>query len=150
MIDNNADTLLSGDDYAQGIILAIKQNMADRGFLYAHLYENPDFGICVSVSRKANVDMYYSGKSTTGFCSYYFSHGYNYPFYYPFRVYIPNSRSTIIVDLVDTKHAAVNNQNTVVWNAIMSGPVSYDIDVNLKDATQSINKAFGQSPYLKR
>jgi hypothetical protein len=150
MIDNKADTLLTDDSYSQGIVLSIKQNMAQRGFLFAHLHENPDFGICVSVSRKANVDMYYSGKNSTSFYDYYFRYGYNYPYYYPFRVYIPNSRSTIIIDMVDIKHAAAINQNTVVWNAIMSGPVSYDVEVNLKDAAQSINKAFLQSSYLKR
>lgn len=150
MIDNNDDTLLTDDSYAQGVVLAIKQNMRNRGYLYAHLNENPDFGICVSVSRKANVDMYYSGKSSSAFCNYYFRYGYNYPYYYPFRVYIPNSRSTIIIDIVDTKHAATTEQNTVVWNTVMAGPVSYDLDVNLKDAVNSINKAFEQSPYLKR
>lgn len=151
--DHPDDSTLIGAD-SKAVVDQIKKNMTDRGYSFdASLDTGTDLGVSVTLMRNLLDDYYYGGYWNYYYNPYYYYwygwYGWYYPYYYPYVIYVPTNQGTIIIDLVDLKNAHSAEKFVVIWNAIISGYLDANNNINLQRAVEAVDQSFTQSPYLK-
>ena len=143
-----ADTILvdpiKDDNYefVTPVVDAVKGNVELAGFTFVSEESNPDFAIKIVVLENFN---YYQAISYPYYTGYY---GYN-SYYYPVvSTYYSNS-ATLLIEIVDLKNFATNNNKyVVVWRAYI-GDLLATLDLT-GSTIEAVDRAFEQSPYINK
>ena len=132
------------DNNAKQLVQTVKDNLTARGYTFVPKSGNPDLGVTLSVVKDINVVV----QSYPGWWyGYYWWYPY-YPYYYPWTTVYTYTTGTVIVDMLDLKHASEDHQYTGVWNTTALGAVGDDLNTNIQQGIDAINQGFEQSPYL--
>jgi len=149
---NPNDTVLGAVKSAQ-ILGRLNTLLVENGFASVLATQNPDMVANVFVVKDLNtVDVITPGY-WWGYNGYYDPYYWGYPgsyYYYPYSYSYTYETGTLVVELIDLKNRAANNNKLyVVWNMLASGVLSESNGDNMQEALDAIDQAFEQSPYLK-
>ena len=144
---NKNDTILVGSDATQ-LIDVIKQNMAARGYTFVGRNMHPDLGINTVAVKDVSVGVVYPGY-WWGYPGYWdpWDWGWYYPYYYPWATAYAVTTGSFIMEMIDVKNANVNQKLNVIWTVNLNGALGSS-GTNLQLATDGVNQAFKQSPYV--
>lgn len=146
--DPEADTILydpikdGSYEFVSPVINTVKSNVEKAGYNYVVEEANPDFVVKVVVLENFS---YYQAISYPYYSGYYGYYGYYYPVV---STYYSNS-ATLLIEIVDLKNFAVNdNKYVVVWRAYI-GDLLATLDLT-GSTIEAVDRAFEQSPYIKK
>lgn len=135
--------------YAVPIVTEIKKQMASAGWTLVNKNANPDVVLLTSSMTTTNIYYYYDWWYWDWWYPGWYDWGWYYPGYY-YPAYVSGYRSgSIFIQMVD--HQAGKNADNipVVWSSIINGLAEGSTTELTSRITNSIDKAFVQSPYLK-
>ncbi|WP_276483803.1 DUF4136 domain-containing protein [Paraflavitalea pollutisoli] len=135
--------------YAVPIVTELKKQMAENGWTLVNKNANPDVILLTSSMTTTNVYYYYDWWYWDWWYPGWYDWGWYYPGYY-YPAYVTGYRSgSVFVQMVD--HQAGKNADNipVVWSSIINGLAEGSTTNLVGRITNSIDKAFAQSPYLK-
>lgn len=143
-----ADTLLIDPikdgtyEFVTPVVDEVKNKIETTGFTSVAENANPDFAVKVVVLENFS---YYQTISYPYYSGYY---GYN-SYYYPIvSTYYSNS-ATLLIEIIDVKNfAANNNKYVVVWRAYI-GDLLVTLDLTGR-TLEAVNRAFDRSPYISK
>lgn len=152
LIGNSEQPEYATGQQAQEILQSWADNMESRGFKRASQRNQASLGLQVSYVENS----YHF--TTIGWGGW----GWDYPWYwgpdywgmwggwyYPFVVSYSYNTGTYLAELVNlTAPQGEDKGLPVVWNTCMSGALSSSTRLNTQIATDAVNEAFAQSPYL--
>ncbi len=135
------------DGVASAITSAIAANMIAAGYTQVTtaptLANHADLAIQASALTIDNT-YYYPGY----WCGYY-PYYYYYGCYYSWSYYGTYTTGTLLVEMLDLNNL-VNGKATTIWGALAYGVVAGTGYGNPTAVTEAINRAFSQSPYIKK
>lgn len=142
--NSSNDTIItsSSSNFPKPVLKTITDNLNSRGYTRVGRNENPDLGINVMVVNDFNVfqTVIYPGNYYSGY------YGYGSYYYYPYVQTTAYNTGVLIIEIVDLKNKTPDNKVKVVWDAYM-GDVYNTFDL-IPQATDAINQAFTQSPFI--
>lgn len=140
----NGDTtfVFMNDKYAIPILEAIDRNMEDFGWDKVNINQNPD--MVLTPGAKRNTTVMYSYWYSWWYGSFYPGWGWYYPPYFTVSTYTTGS---IIIIMADPNIENPINLSRAAWTMVGNGLLSGSGDIDR--ATDAIDQAFIQSPYLK-
>lgn len=129
--------------YVTPVVNLIKLKFNEAGFTRVAESENPDFAVNVAVLQN------FSFFQTINYPGYYSGYYGYYNYYYPIVTTHYSNYATLVIEIVDIKNfAANNNQYKVIWKASIGDLIS---TIDLRGKTlEAIEQAFQQSPYIKK
>lgn len=136
-------------DADAAIILAVKDNMQQRGFQLVGKDDSPGLGINVTkiVSTQTGVISYpsYWGYYDSYWDPYYWGYG-GYSYYFPYSSYAVYQvrEGALSIDMVDLKDAGASKTIKGVWNGLIRGEGIF----NAANAATQVKALFDQSPYI--
>jgi hypothetical protein len=146
---NDTIIIQKNSTFPRPVLETIQSNLDKRGYTKVARTDSPDLGINVAVINDFNVFqqvVYPSGGYGGG---YYYPYYYGYGSYYsPYVNTYTSNTGVLIIEVVDLKNKTADNKVRAIWTANM-GDVYSTIDL-LKQATDAIDQAFNQSPYLDK
>lgn len=143
----SSDTILLNEpgtrvDFVNAVIDGVAANAEDRGFNRVEAEENPDFAIKIVVLENFS---FFQTVSYPGYYSGYY--GYYGGYYGPVVNTYSSNFVTLVIEVVDIKHA-VDNKYKVVWSAYIGDLLTtYD---RKNKILYAVNQAFEQSPYFSK
>ncbi|MDH4057705.1 MAG: DUF4136 domain-containing protein [Cyclobacteriaceae bacterium] len=146
----NSDTILVDginidvpNGYVTPVVNLIKLKLSEAGFDQVSDSDNPDFAVNVAVLQN------FSFFQTINYPGYYSGYYGYYNYYYPIVTTYYANYATLVIEIVDVKNfAANNNKYKVIWKASIGDLIS---TVDLRGKTlEAIEQAFQQSPYIKK
>ena len=146
----NSDTILVDginidvpNGYVTPVVNLIKLKLSEAGFDQVSDSDNPDFAVNVAVLQN------FSFLQTINYPRYYSGYYGYYNYYYPIVTTYYANYATLVIEIVDVKNfAANNNKYKVIWKASIGDLIS---TVDLRGKTlEAIEQAFQQSPYIKK
>jgi hypothetical protein len=139
LLDNSTQT-----PFVKAVINEAALNATSRGFTRVDADENPDFALKIVVLENFN---FYQTVSYPGYYSGYY--GYYGGYYGPIVSTYSSNFVTMVIEAVDIKHyAANNNKYVVIWSAYIGDLYTTD-DVRGK-LLEAVDRAFEQSPYFSK
>lgn len=139
----SSDTILvdgvNSTDFAKPVAAAVEAGITARGFTRVAENAEPDFAVNIIVLRDFS---FFQSVSYPGYYSGYYGY---YGYYYPVVSNHYSDYATLVIEVVDIKHAT-NNQYKVIWKAYI-GDLLTTTDLKLK-TLEAIEQAFKQSPYF--
>lgn len=144
---NSNDTILLDQpgtivDFVNAVEDRVAANAEARGFERVEADQNPDFAINIVVLENFS---FFQTVSYPGYYSGYY--GYYGGYYGPIVSTYASNFVTLVIEVVDIKHA-VDNKYKVVWSAYI-GDILTTIDRKNK-ILQAVSQAFEQSPYFSK
>lgn len=145
----DADTILVDDpntriDFVNAVIAKVDSNatVPERGFVRVQADQNPDFAINIVVLENFS---FFQTVTYPGYYSGYY--GYYGGYYGPIVNTYSSNFVTMVVEVVDIKHA-VDNKYKVVWSAYIGDLLTTDDRKN--KLLKAVDQAFKQSPYFSK
>jgi hypothetical protein len=163
--DNSVTMSAADEAMSQTVTDHVADALSARGFNRVLTQEDPDLAATVTAISGLEVGSISGGGSWSGYYSDYWGYpGWGY--YYPYDVYYTYQTGSLIIDIADLRAARTEKPApdlapesadagarglAVVWTMIgYKAYVDDDNDARLDSATQAIDQAFDQSPYLTR
>jgi hypothetical protein len=128
--------------YVKPIISLVKENLSARGYNKAAEEEDPDFAVNIVVLED------FSFFQTVNYYPYYGSYYGYYNYYLPVVNTYYSQFASLVIEIVDIKHATGNNDYKLVWRAFI-GDLYTTFDLRTK-TLEAIDQAFDQSPYISK
>ncbi len=138
---------------AKNLILALRSNMENRGFVFTTDQAGADLGVQMTyiIKTERYVKYYdtpywwldYPGYWPSGYWGNW--HGY----YYPRPAVYSYTSNALLTDIVDLKD--MQSEDTpleILWSSYIGGPAGSSYQGDVKRMQDSITQAFKQSPYL--
>ncbi len=147
--DNTSLYHKDGSSAAQSILAKIRTSMESRGYTFTSK-ANAELGLNVTVLHQLNEEIHYAGYwwSYDGYYNAnYWGYGYA-PYYYGYLYDYSYETGSMLIEMVDLKHAPSTHKLKIIWNTEIGTIFSNTISVS--DASRYIDEAFNQSPYIKR
>jgi hypothetical protein len=138
-------------DFPRPVLETIQANLDTRGYSKVARTENPDLGVNVAVINDFNIfqQVVYPGGYGGYGAGYYYPYYYGYGSYYsPYVNTYTSNTGVLVIEIIDLKNKTSDNKVKAIWTANM-GDVYSTLDL-LKQATDGINQAFVQSPYIDK
>lgn len=144
------------DENAQKLLSQIDEEMATRGYTRTGQKETADLGIQPSyIETNTQVSGWIGGGLwdswwNPGFWGPYWGGGW----YYPYPVSYNYSTGSMVLEMVDLRHAPAEDKETaqlpVIWRATSSGLLSGNNHLNFMLVQRAIEQSFQQSSYINR
>jgi Domain of unknown function (DUF4136) len=149
VIDNNNLVAREASNWDQRAINAVKNAMAQRGYVLVSPGQSPDLGINVSriystTTSVVDFSDYYGGYGGY-YDPYYWGYG-GYGYYFP-PVYglVENTEAAMSIDILDLENAHANNAINGIWSGMIRGSGIF----NSSTIDSQIQLLFDQSEYLQ-
>lgn len=145
------------DDDALSLINTIVRELGEAG--YTRIIDpaqrlTADVGLQPSYVEESTYFVGYNDPYWWGYYPYYWLPSYWgpwYGWYYPFSVYYGYTTGSLLVEMVDLNSESGSGKSLpVIWNAYVSGLLRSDGEVDINGASEALEQAFTQSPYLKK
>lgn len=132
------------DIYALPLLQTIDDNMKAYGWTKVDVNANPDVQLLPAAWSTTTV--IYGGYWGGYYCWYYpyYCGG---GWYYPYTPTYSYSTGTLVMTIVDPTSEGLDGSKRLAWTAALNGLLGYSSDISR--ATNGVNQAFKQSPYLK-
>lgn len=140
--DGDTSFVYMKDIYATPILQAIENNMTNYGWTKVAISARPD--MLLTPAAMKNTTVFYSYWYDWWYGGWYGGWGWYYPPYYTISSY---TTGTVVISMADPNIDNAVDRSEVSWLMVGNGLVSGTADVTR--ATDAIDQAFEQSPYLK-
>jgi hypothetical protein len=161
-VDNSVDTSDADAKLSDEVIGRLVERMESRGFMQVNATEFPDLGVTVTAISGTQVGAVTGGYWSGYYASYWGFPGYSY--YYPYNQYYTYQTGSLVIDMADLargrsllEQASSEPDDVgpgglaVVWAMVAYKAYTPDDAASkINSATEAIDQAFEQSPYLKR
>jgi hypothetical protein len=161
--DDTVETTDADPRMSEGVVNRLSDKLMRRGYNRVLNEEDPDLAVTITA-----IGLLQSGAVNSSYLSRYYSSYWGFPgwsYYYPYEIHSAYETGSLIIDMADLRNAPkskpvrtpepdddfASNGLAVVWTMI--GHKAY-LDEHgtsrVSNATQAIDEAFAQSPYLTR
>ena len=146
------------DADALALIGTVAEELNERGYtriLDPAERQTADMGVQISYVEETTLFVGYNDPYWWGYYPYYWDPGYWGSWwggwYYPFASYYGYTTGSLLTELVHlTAEPTADRKLPVLWNSYISGLLQGNKPINISEATEAIEQAFSQSPYLKK